>query len=199
MPKISVRIFDFLVALVLGILLIVPSIIIAILIKISSKGPVLFLQERVGYNEKTFKIFKFRTMRVGSSKYGAITLGDDNRITKIGKFLRKTKLDEIPQLLNIYLGQMSFVGYRPDTPEYTEYYKSEEPNFFKMLPGITGKASIHLSNEEELMLEVENPREFYINTIIPQKVKLNRYHLENSGIINNIKVMFETVWKILKG
>ena len=198
MPKLSVKIFDLIIAILLGIILFIPSIIISILIKISSKGPVFFLQERVGYKEKTFKIYKFRTMKIGSSKYGAITIGNDDRITRIGKFLRKTKLDEIPQLINIYKGEMSFVGPRPDTPEYKEYYKKENSSFFEMVPGITGKASIYLSNEEELMENVDNPRDFYIEKIIPQKVKLNEYHLKNNNILSNIKVMLETVIKILK-
>ena len=198
MPKLSVKIFDFIIAILLGIILFIPSIVIAILIKISSKGPVFFLQERVGYKEKIFKIYKFRTMKIGSSKYGAITIGNDDRITKIGKILRKTKLDEIPQLINIYKGEMGFVGPRPDTAEYKEYYKKENSNFFDMLPGITGKASIYLSNEEELMENVDNPKEFYIKKIIPQKVRLNEYHLKNNNILSNIKVMLETVIKILK-
>ena len=198
MPKLSVKIFDFIIAILLGIILFIPSIVIAILIKISSKEPVFFLQERVGYKEKTFKIYKFRTMKIGSSKYGAITIGNDDRITKIGKILRKTKLDEIPQLINIYKGEMGFVGPRPDTAEYKEYYKKENSNFFDMLPGITGKASIYLSNEEELMENVDNPKEFYIKKIIPQKVKLNEYHLKNNNILSNVKVMLETVIKILK-
>lgn len=198
MPKLSVKIFDFTIAILLGIILFIPSIIIAILIKVSSKGPVFFLQERVGHKERIFKIYKFRTMKIGSSKYGAITIGNDDRITRIGKFLRKTKLDEIPQLINIYKGEMSFVGPRPDTPEYKEYYKKENSSFFEMVPGITGKASIYLSNEEELMENVDNPRDFYIEKIIPQKVKLNEYHLKNNNILSNIKVMLETVIKILK-
>lgn len=198
MPKLSVKIFDFIIAILLGIILFIPSIVIAILIKISSKGPVFFLQERVGYKEKIFKIYKFRTMKIGSSKYGAITIGNDDRITKIGKILRKTKLDEIPQLINIYKGEMGFVGPRPDTAEYKEYYKKENSNFFDMLPGITGKASIYLSNEEELMENVDNPKEFYIKKIIPQKVRLNEYHLKNNNILSNVKVMLETVIKILK-
>lgn len=198
MPKLSVKIFDFTIAILLGIILFMPSIVIAILIKVSSKGPVFFLQERVGYKERIFKIYKFRTMKIGSSKYGAITIGNDDRITKIGKFLRKTKLDEIPQLINIYKGEMSFVGPRPDTPEYKEYYKKENSNFFEMVPGITGKASIYLSNEEELMENVDNPEDFYIERIIPQKVRLNEYHLKNNNILSNVKVMLETVIKIIK-
>ena len=198
MPILSVKIFDFIIAVLLGIVLLIPSIIIGILIKISSKGSIFFVQERVGYKEKVFKIYKFRTMKVGSSKYGAITIGNDDRITKIGKILRKTKLDEIPQLINIYKGEMGFVGPRPDTPEYKEYYKKANSNFFEMVPGITGKASIYLSNEEELMKNVDNPKKFYIEKIIPQKVKLNEYHLKNNNILSNIKVMLETVIKILK-
>lgn len=198
MPKLSVRIFDLTVAICLGIILIIPSIIIGILIKLTSNGPILFSQERVGYKEKIFKIYKFRTMSLGSSKHGAITIGNDKRITKIGKFLRKTKMDEFPQLINIYKGEMSFVGPRPDTPEYAKYYRNCNENFFLMVPGITGKASICLSNEEELMAKVKNPVEYYKNEVIPLKVKLNNYHLNNNNVLSNIKVMFETFFKVIK-
>lgn len=196
MPKLSVRIFDLIMAIILGVVLFIPALVIAILIKFSSKGPILFTQDRVGYKEKIFKIYKFRTMTVGSSKYGAITIGNDKRITKIGKILRKTKLDEIPQLLNIYKGDMAFVGPRPDTLEYKEYYKRVDERFFNMMPGITGKASIYLSNEEELMAQVENPREYYIKKIIPKKVELNEYHLDNNDIFHNFKIMIATVMKV---
>ncbi|WP_270427978.1 sugar transferase [Fusobacterium mortiferum] len=196
MPKLSVRIFDLIIAIILGVVLFIPALVIAILIKFSSKGPILFTQDRVGYKEKIFKIYKFRTMTVGSSKYGAITIGNDKRITKIGKILRKTKLDEIPQLLNIYKGDMAFVGPRPDTLEYKEYYKRVDERFFNMMPGITGKASIYLSNEEELMAQVENPREYYIKKIIPKKVELNEYHLDNNDIFHNFKIMIATVMKV---
>lgn len=196
MPKLSVRIFDLIIAIILGVVLFIPALVIAILIKFSSKGPILFTQDRVGYKEKIFKIYKFRTMTVGSSKYGAITIGNDKRITKIGKILRKTKLDEIPQLLNIYKGDMAFVGPRPDTLEYKEYYKRVDERFFNMMPGITGKASIYLANEEELMAQVENPREYYIKKIIPKKVELNEYHLDNNDIFHNFKIMIATVMKV---
>lgn len=198
MPRISVRIFDLIVAICLGLVLFVPSIIIGIVIKLTSKGPILFSQERVGYKEKIFKIYKFRTMSLGSSKHGAITIGNDKRITKIGKFLRKTKMDEFPQLINIFKGEMSFVGPRPDTPEYAKYYRKWNQDFFSMVPGITGKASIYLSNEEELMAKVEDPIVYYKEKIIPIKVKLNNYHLKNNNMISNIKIMFETVFKVIK-
>lgn len=135
-------------------------------------------------------------MRPNSDNNGAITIGNDNRITKIGKILRKTKLDEIPQLINILKGEMSFVGFRPDTPEYTQYYKEIEPNYFTIMPGITGKASIYLSNEEELMETIENAKEYYINEIIPQRSKLNEYHLKENSILNYIKIMIETFLKL---
>ena len=120
--KKSVRIFDVFTALILSIILFLPIIIISILIKLTSEGSILFIQKRVGHREKIFRIYKFRTMEVGKSKHGSITVGNDTRITKIGKFLRKTKLDEIPQLLTILKGEMSFVCFRPVTPDFTHYY-----------------------------------------------------------------------------
>ena len=136
----SVRVFDIFIAILFSILLLFPAIIISILIKLTSEGPVLFIQERVGHKEKKFKIYKFRTMEIGKSKHGSITVGNDSRITKIGKILRKTKLDEIPQLINILKGEMSFVGFRPDTPDFTKYYKEKNEKFFDLMPGMTGKS-----------------------------------------------------------
>ncbi|MDY4011162.1 MAG: sugar transferase [Fusobacterium gastrosuis] len=196
--KISIRIFDFFIAIILLVLFLIPAIIIAIFIKIDSEGPFFYKQLRTGYLEKDFFIYKFRTMKINSDNNNAITIGNDSRITKIGKILRKTKLDEIPQLVNILKGEMSFVGFRPDTPEYTKYYKLNNPNYFKMIPGITGKASIYLSNEEELMQSVENPKEFYINEIIPKKVELNKYHTENNNLKSNIYIMIETIIKVIR-
>ncbi|KDE63205.1 hypothetical protein FUSO6_07750 [Fusobacterium necrophorum DAB] len=194
--KISIRLFDIFIAIILSCILFIPCIIVGIIIKLDSEGTILYKQLRTGYQERNFYIYKFRTMRPNSDNNGAITIGNDNRITKIGKILRKTKLDEIPQLINILKGEMSFVGFRPDTPEYTQYYKEIEPNYFTIMPGITGKASIYLSNEEELMETIENAKEYYINEIIPQKVKLNEYHLKENNILNYIKVMIETFLKL---
>lgn len=194
--KISIRFFDIFIAIILSCVLFIPCIIVGIIIKLDSEGTILYKQLRTGYQERNFYIYKFRTMKPNSDNNGAITIGNDNRITKIGKILRKTKLDEIPQLINILKGEMSFVGFRPDIPEYTQYYKEIEPNYFTIMPGITGKASIYLSNEEELMETIENVKEYYINEIIPQKVKLNEYHLKENNILNYIKVMIETFLKL---
>ena len=185
--RLSVRIFDLFLAFLLLILLVIPMIAIAIMIKL-----------RTGYKEKEFYIYKFRTMSIGSDKTGSITIGNDKRITKVGKVLRKTKIDEFPQLINIFKGEMSFVGPRPDTPEYSKYYKKYNSNYFNLIPGITGKASIYLSNEEELMAKVKNPKIFYIEEIIPKKVELNMYHLERFNTIDNFKIMIETLIKVVK-
>lgn len=195
--KLSVRIFDLIIAFILCVILIIPMIIISFLIKVTSKGPIIYKQLRIGFKEKKFYIYKFRTMIVGSDINGSITIGNDKRITRLGKILRKTKIDEFPQLLNIFKGEMSFVGPRPDTIEYTKYYLQENDKYFDLIPGITGKASIYLSNEEKLMEKVKNPKEFYIKEIIPQKVKLNEYHLKNFDIISNIKIMLETIKKVV--
>ena len=191
--KISIRIFDFILALILGIILGLPSVIIAIFVHLSSEGPILFIQERLGHKGKKFKIYKFRTMEVGERDY----INGEKKITKIGKILRKTKLDELPQLINILKGEMSFVGFRPESPEYKEYYIEIWKDYFELMPGITGKASIYYSNLENLMEASENPKEFYIKKVIPKKVELNKWHFENNNVWSNIKVMFETVWKLI--
>ncbi|MGL5646470.1 MAG: sugar transferase [Clostridium sp.] len=196
--KLSVRIFDLVLASILFVVLFVPMIIIALIIKLTSRGPIIYKQLRTGYKETNFYIYKFRTMALGSDKTGSITIGNDKRITKIGKVLRKTKVDEFPQLVNIFKGEMTFVGPRPDTPEYSKYYKKCNSNYFNLMPGITGKASIYLSNEEELMAKVENPKKFYIEDIIPKKVELNNYHLKKFNILENFKVMIETILKVVR-
>lgn len=196
--KLSVRIFDLVLAFILFIILFIPMTIIALIIKITSKGPVIYRQLRTGYKEKDFYIYKFRTMAVGSDKTGSITIGNDKRISRIGKILRKTKIDEFPQLINIFKGEMTFVGPRPDTPEYSKYYKKCNSNYFNLIPGITGKASIYLSNEEELMVNIKDPKIFYIEEIIPKKVELNNYHLTHFNIIDNFKVMIETILKVVR-
>lgn len=195
--KISVRIFDLIFAVLILIMIWPLMLIIGIIIKIESNGTSIFKQKRIGYLEKEFYIYKFRSMTIGEKNNADITLGNDKRITKFGKILRKTKLDELPQLFNIIKGEMSFVGPRPDTPEYREYYLKENKNFYKLIPGVTGKASIYLSNEEELMQKVNNPKEFYINIIIPKKVKLNEYHMKNKSIYYDSLVMIETIFKVI--
>lgn len=191
------RVFD-IVASFCGIIILFPLIIIvSILIKITSKGPVLFKQVRVTKNGKLFKIYKFRTMRENSEGNKQITVGKDNRITGIGHILRKTKLDELPQLFNVLKGEMSLVGPRPEVPKYVDLYTDEQREILKVPAGITDYASIYFSNESELLGEVENPEEFYIKKIMPYKIELNKKYINEIGIMTDIKIIILTILKIL--
>lgn len=191
------RVFD-IIASFCGIIILFPLIIIvSILIKITSKGPVLFKQVRVTKNDKLFKIYKFRTMRENSEGNKQITVGKDNRITGIGHILRKTKLDELPQLFNVLKGEMSLVGPRPEVPKYVELYTDEQREILKVPAGITDYASIYFSNESELLGEAENPEEFYIKKIMPYKIELNKKYINEIGIMTDIKIIILTIFKIL--
>lgn len=191
------RVFD-IIASFCGIIILFPLIIIvSILIKITSKGPVLFKQIRVTKNGKLFKIYKFRTMKENSEGNKQITVGKDNRITGIGHILRKTKLDELPQLFNVLKGEMSLVGPRPEVPKYVELYTDEQREILKVPAGITDYASIYFSNESELLGEVENPEEFYIKKIMPYKIELNKKYINEIGIMTDIKIIILTILKIL--
>ena len=192
------RIFDIISSL-FGLILLSPfMIIIAILIKIDSKGPVFFKQVRVTKNGREFKIFKYRTMRVGSDKYSQITVGKDNRITKIGAFLRKYKLDEIPQLINVLLGDMSLVGPRPEVPKYVALYTDEQKEILKVRAGVTDYASIEFSNENDLLANEIDPEKAYIEKIMPRKIELNKRYLLEISILTDIKIILLTIKKILK-
>ncbi|HHX70023.1 MAG TPA: sugar transferase, partial [Gallicola sp.] len=168
------RTFD-IVASTIGLLILgIPLAIIALIIKITSEGPVFYRQTRVGKNNRDFKIFKFRTMIVDADKKGMlITVGEDKRITKIGKFLRKTKLDELPQLINVFIGNMSFVGPRPEVRKYVELYDDFQRNVLKIKPGITDLASIKYRDESTLLGKSENPEKTYIEEIMPIKLNIN--------------------------
>ena len=164
-------IFDFLLAL-FGIILFAPIFLVIIfLIKLDSKGSVFFMQSRVGLNGKVFKIIKFRTMNVNQNSNSTITLKDDPRITRIGKYLRKSKVDEIPELFNILIGDMSFVGPRPDVPGYADLLKGENRNILKLRPGITSHASLKYANEEFLLTQVDDPISYNNTTLYPDKLK----------------------------
>ena len=194
----SKRIFDITLSL-FGLIILLPfMLIIAILIKIDSKGPVFFKQIRVTKNGKEFKIFKYRTMRVGSDKYSQITVGKDGRITKIGSFLRKYKLDEIPQLINVLIGDMSLVGPRPEVPKYVALYTDEQKEILKVRAGITDYASIEFSDENDLLASEEEPEKAYIEKIMPKKIELNKKYLSKISILTDIKIILLTIKKILK-
>ena len=192
------RIFDIILSL-FGLMILFPfMLIIAILIKLDSKGPVFFKQVRVTKNEREFKIFKYRTMRVGSDKYSQITVGKDNRITKVGVFLRKYKLDEIPQLINVLIGDMSLVGPRPEVPKYVTLYTDEQKEILKVRAGITDYASIEFSDENDLLASEEDPEKAYIEKVMPKKIELNKKYITEISILTDIKIILLTIKKILK-
>ena len=192
------RIFDITLSL-FGLIILLPfMLIIAILIKIDSKGSVFFKQIRVTKNGKEFKIFKYRTMRVGSDKYSQITVGKDGRITKLGSFLRKYKLDEIPQLINVLIGDMSLVGPRPEVPKYVALYTDEQKEILKVRAGITDYASIEFSDENDLLALEEEPEKAYIEKIMPKKIELNKKYLSETSVLTDIKIILLTIKKILK-
>ena len=192
------RIFDTTLSL-FGLIILLPfMLIIAILIKIDSKGPVFFKQIRVTKNGKEFKIFKYRTMKAGSDKYSQITVGKDERITKIGSFLRKYKLDEIPQLINVLIGDMSLVGPRPEVPKYVALYTDEQKEILKVKAGITDYASIEFSDENDLLASEEDPEKEYIEKIIPKKIELNKKYLSEISVLTDIRIILLTIKKILK-
>ena len=192
------RIFDITLSL-FGLIILLPfMLIIAILIKIDSKGSVFFKQVRVTKNGREFKIFKYRTMRVGSDKYSQITVGKDSRITKVGDFLRKYKLDEIPQLINVLIGDMSLVGPRPEVPKYVALYTEEQREILKVRAGITDYASIEFSNENDILANETDPEKAYIEKIMPRKIELNKKYLSEISIMTDIKIILLTIKKILK-
>ena len=192
------RIFDIISSL-FGLILLSPfMIIIAILIKFDSKGPIFFKQVRVTKNGREFKIFKYRTMRVGSDKYSQITVGKDSRITKVGDFLRKYKLDEIPQLINVLIGDMSLVGSRPEVPKYVALYTEEQREILKVRAGITDYASIEFSNENDILANEADPEKAYIEKIMPRKIELNKKYLSEISVMTDIKIILLTIKKILK-
>lgn len=201
MKKINIlikRLFDLLVSFI-GIIILSPIlIIIATSIKIDSRGKVLFLQKRVGQHGKIFNIYKFRTMVTDAEKLGKqITVGKDKRITRIGSFLRKYKLDELPQLFNVLKGEMSFVGPRPEVPNYVRLYNEMEKKVLSVKPGITDFASIKYRNENEILGKVSNPEEYYINVIMKNKLELNLRYIDKNNIFLDIKIILETLLKCL--
>lgn len=192
------RIFDSISSL-FGLILLSPfMLIIAILIKLDSKGPIFFKQVRVTKNGREFKIFKYRTMRVGSDKFSQITVGKDSRITKVGDFLRKYKLDEIPQLINVLIGDMSLVGPRPEVPKYVALYTEEQREILKVRAGITDYASIEFSNENDILANEADPEKAYIEKIMPKKIELNKKYLSEISVMTDIKIILLTIKKILK-
>ena len=193
------RLFD-IVASGLGLLFLSPIfLVLAIWIKIDSKGPVFYRQVRVGLNNKDFKIFKFRSMRVGADKGSLVTIGGrDPRVTRSGYFIRKFKLDELPQLINVFLGDMSLVGPRPEVRHYVNYWTPKQMRVLSVQPGITDPASIKFRNENELMEKAEDPEDYYINVIMQEKIKLYLEYVDSHSFWGDIMLIFKTFWTIVK-
>ena len=187
------RFFD-IIASGCGLLVLSPIfLIMAIWIKLDSKGPVFYRQVRVGRHNKDFRIFKFRSMRVGADKGSLVTIGGrDPRITRSGYFIRKYKLDEFPQLINVFKGEMSLVGHRPEVRHYVDYWTSEQMHVLDERPGITDPASIKFRNENELMEKVENPEDYYINVIMQEKIRLYLEYVQNASFWHDIRLVLQT-------
>lgn len=199
LSRFFIRIFDIVVSGIAIILLLIPFAFISFLIVCDSKGGALFKQVRVGKNGKEFKILKFRTMVTDAEAKGLqISTSKDNRITKVGRILRKTKIDELPQLFNVFAGQMSFVGPRPEVPKYVALYNEEQRNVLLVRPGITDEASIVYRNENAILENAEDTETAYINEIMPIKLKLNLEYVKKMGFFYNIKIIIKTVFAVLK-
>lgn len=192
------RLFD-IIASGLGLLVLSPLfLVLAIWIKLDSKGPVFYRQVRVGKDNKDFRIFKFRSMRVGSDKGSLVTIGGrDPRITRSGYIIRKLKLDELPQLINVFVGDMSLVGPRPEVRHYVNYWTPEQMRVLDVRPGITDPASIKFRNENELMEQAEDPEDYYINVIMQEKLKLYLDYVDHHTFWGDIALIFKTFWVII--
>lgn len=194
-----IRFFDLIIS-IMGLVILSPLfIVLYLLIRIESKGGGFYSQERIGKNGKPFKLYKFRSMRIGSDKKGLITIGEkDNRITKTGFILRKYKLDELPQLWNVFIGDMSLVGPRPEVKKYTDLYTEEQKQVLHVRPGITDWASIKYVDENKILGESKTPDEAYVNLIMPNKIKLNMVYIQNQTLGEYFKIIFTTFKEIVR-
>ncbi len=188
------RVFDILFSTI-GLILISPVLLmLALFISIDSKGGIFYKQVRIGKNLKPFQLYKFRSMSIGADKIGLLTVGNnDSRITKIGYYLRKYKLDELPQLINVIIGNMSIVGPRPEVEKYVKLYNKEQLHVLSVKPGITDWASIKYVNENEILAKSENPEKTYINEIMPAKLKLNLAYVAHHNLGVDIKIILLTI------
>lgn len=193
------RLFD-IIASGCGLLLLSPILLLlAVWVKLDSEGPVFYKQVRVGKGNKDFYLFKFRSMRIGSDKKGLITVGGhDPRVTRSGYYIRKYKLDELPQLINVFKGDMSLVGPRPEVRHYVNYWTPEQMHVLDVRPGITGPASIKFRNENELLEKAEDPEKYYIEVIMQEKIKLYLEYVDHASFWYDIKLIFQTFWVIVK-
>ena len=191
------RLFDFIFSFVFLILLFPFFIILSLFIILDSKGGIFFKQIRVGKDGKDFNILKFRTMHTGADKKGLLTIGKkDMRVTRIGYYLRRYKLDELPQLINILKGDMSIVGPRPEVRKYVDFYTQEQLKVLSVKPGLTDFASLEYIDESEILSKSTEPEKLYIKEIMPAKLALNMHYIKTQGLYTDLKIIFKTLFKI---
>lgn len=191
------RIFDFITAAIALAILSPFFLAVAVIIKFDSKGPVFYLQERVGQYNRLFRMLKFRTMHTGADKKGWLTIGTtDSRITRSGQWLRKYKLDELPQLINVLIGNMSLVGPRPEVPYFVSLYNEAQLQVLQAKPGITDAVSLYYFDEQQLIAGYENPEQGYLKEIMPQKLQLNLEYLQKRSFKNDFHILVKTIIRI---
>jgi len=193
------RLFDILIS-GLGLFALSPLfILVAIWIKLDSEGPVFYKQSRVGKGNKDFQLYKFRSMVTQADMNGLLTVGDhDSRVTRAGYFIRKYKLDELPQLINVFRGEMSLVGPRPEVRKYVDMYTPEQMHVLDIRPGITDIASIKYRNENDLLAKAENPEQYYIDVIMQDKLRINLEYVKHNSLLNDFKMILDTFVAILR-
>ncbi len=192
------RVLDIFIAFIVLIVFLPIGVIISLFILLESRGGVFYKQERIGLNGKTFGLLKFRSMRPNADKLGQLTVGErDPRVTNTGHFIRKYKLDEFPQFINVLVGDMSIIGPRPEVKKYVDLYTDEQRAILNVKPGITDYASIEYFDESRLLGESENPEETYIQEIMPSKLLLNQKYLANPNVFHDLKIMWLTFKKII--
>lgn len=193
------RAFDFLFSLFILVLFFPIGFVISILILFSSPGGIFYMQERIGRQGLPFKLYKFRSMRIDADQSGKLTVGmKDPRITRVGIFIRKYKLDEFPQFINVLRGEMSIVGPRPEVREFVALYTDTQKKVLEVKPGITDYASIEYFNENELLAASDDPKKTYIEDIMPDKLKINQKYLANPTLSHDLKIIFKTILRVLK-
>lgn len=173
-------------------------ILVIIWVKFDSRGPAFYKQVRVGQYGRDFKLLKFRSMRMGSDKSGLLTIGGrDPRVTRSGYFIRKYKIDELPQLINVLIGEMSLVGPRPEVRKYVDLYSAEQQKVLLVKPGITDLASLEYFNENELLAQSKDPERTYIDSVMPDKLKLNLKYIDQAGLVADVKIILRTIYRVV--
>lgn len=196
MYKITKRIFDIVTSVIVLLVLLPLFVIIALWIMLDSKGGVFYRQIRVGKNGKEFSLLKFRSMKVNAESEGLITVGNDSRVTRVGRFIRKTKIDEFPQLINILKGEMSVVGPRPEVPKYVAFYSESQKNVLSVRPGLTDYASLKYFDEQKILGQAPDPEKVYVESIMPNKLRLNLEYIHKRSFWLDFTLVFRTIFRI---